>query len=75
LKKNSKKSTKYLVCSLYYFVHGLEDFYLNYLSIGAIRHHVNKATYRRNSLLGTYSFRELESMTIMVGSMVAGRQT
>ena len=36
---------------------------------------MTKETYRRKSLLGAYSFRQLESMTIMEGSMAVGCQT
>lgn len=35
---------------------------------------MTKTTYRRESLFGAYSFRGLESRTIMVRSMAAGRQ-
>jgi hypothetical protein len=33
-----------------------------------------RGTYRRKSLLGAYSFRGLESMTIIAGIMAVGRQ-
>ena len=35
---------------------------------------MTKATYRRKNLLEANSFKELESMTIMAGSMAAGKE-
>lgn len=35
---------------------------------------ITKASHRRKSLFGAHDFRGFESMTVMVGNMVAGRQ-
>jgi hypothetical protein len=56
--------------------HMLKDDHLSYFSVAVKRHHGGKSTYKTKHLTeGLLRVSECESITIMVGNMVAGKQT